>query len=193
MKITENQRKKVGQLGLRQQSDDRMRRGDMRSESRGASNHRCSRDALVEGQSAGPFVSPAAKNSLGRIAAAEDPSAERGGEDSVARSRHDNLPSSPRKAPERAFSKDTGVSTIWVGVLVPGAWYPHHPPVLVVIELELHHNSKAMEPETEGDNTSTSRRCILPKGYSLNDWSCTHSFWQGKIQFICNCQTYNNK
>ena len=37
----------------------------------------------------------------------------------------------------------------------PGTWYPHHPPVLVVIELELHENSKAMEPRTKGNNTSS--------------------------------------
>ena len=50
------------------------------SESRGASNHRCSRDARVKGQSAGGFLSPVAESPLGRLAAAEDPSAERGGE-----------------------------------------------------------------------------------------------------------------
>ena len=32
-----------------------------------------------------------------------------------------------------------------------------------------------MEPETTGDNTSTSRHCILPKGDSLNAWSYTHT------------------
>ena len=83
------------------------------SGSRGASNHRCSRDARVKGHFSGALLSPAAENPLGRIAAAEDPSAERGGEGSVARSRHDNLPSSPSKASGRAFSKDTGVSTIY--------------------------------------------------------------------------------
>ena len=97
----------------------------MMSESRGARNHRCSRDARVNGQSAGRLLFPAAENPQGIIAAAEDPSAERGGEGLVARSRHDNLPSSPSKASGRAFSKDTGVSTVWVGVLVPGTWYPH--------------------------------------------------------------------
>ena len=114
------------------------------SESRGASSHRYSRGAWDKGQFSGALVSPAADNPLGKIAAAEDPSAERG-EGSVARSTHDNL--------RRALSKDAGVSSIWVGVFVPGTWYPHHPPVLVVIELELHQNSKAMEPETKGYNT----------------------------------------
>ena len=85
----------VRQLGLSEQSDDRRRHGEMMSESRGASNHRCSRGARVERQFSGAFPNPAAEDPLGRISAAEYQSAERGGEDSVTRSRHDYLPSSP--------------------------------------------------------------------------------------------------
>ena len=84
----------------------------MASESRGASNHRCSRGARVKEQFSGALLSPAAENPRGRIAASEDPSAEREGEGSVARSRQGNLPSSPSKGSGRAFSKDAGVSTI---------------------------------------------------------------------------------
>ena len=68
------------------------------SQNRGASNLRCSRGARVKGQFSGALLNPAAENPLGRIAAAEEPSAERGGEGSVARSIRDNLPSSPSKA-----------------------------------------------------------------------------------------------
>ena len=57
------------------------------------------------------------------MAAADDPSAGRGGAGSWARSRHDHPPSSPSKVSGRAFSKDTEVATMWVGVLVPGTWY----------------------------------------------------------------------
>ena len=107
------------------------------SESRGASNHRSSRGDRVKGQFSGALVSPAAEKPLDRITADEDPSEERGGEGSVARSTRDNLPSSPSKAsgiwksfPEgvvesEIFTKDARVSTRWVGVLVPGSWYPH--------------------------------------------------------------------
>ena len=48
----------------------------MMSESRGASNHRCSRDAPAKRQLVGALLSPAAENLLGRIAAAGDLSAE---------------------------------------------------------------------------------------------------------------------
>ena len=30
----------------------------------------------------------------------------------------------------------------------PGTWYPHHPPVMVVLELALHQNSEVMESGT---------------------------------------------
>ena len=63
-------------------------------------------------------------------------------------SRRYNLPRSPSIASRNEVWKVEGVSTFSLGVLVPGTWYPHHPPVLVLIELELHQNSKAMEPET---------------------------------------------
>lgn len=88
----------VAASGLGQQSDDRMRRGGMMSESRGACNHRCYRGARVIGQFSGAFLNPASDHPLGKIAAAEDPPAERGAEGSVARSGHGNPPSSPSKA-----------------------------------------------------------------------------------------------
>ena len=72
----------------------------------------------------GAFLNPAAENPLGTIATAEDPSEGRGGEGSVARPRRHNLSNSPSKDSGRAFSKDAGVSTIWVGVLVSGTSYP---------------------------------------------------------------------
>ena len=37
----------------------------------------------------------------------------------------------------------------------------------MVIELELHQNSKAITPETKGDNTSTSRHCYSKKAIRL--------------------------
>ena len=49
----------------------------------------------------------------------------------------------------------------------PGAWCQHHPPALVVIELELHQNSRAMETGTKGNNTSSR----YTKNFdSLNAW-----------------------
>ena len=34
-----------------------------------------------------------------------------------------------------------------------GSWYPRHPPVLVVMELALHQNSKSIKLETQGYST----------------------------------------
>ena len=49
-------------------------------------------------QSSGAFPSPAAENPLGGVSAVEDPSAESGGEGSVASSRHDKSPEFPKGA-----------------------------------------------------------------------------------------------
>ena len=70
----------------------------MRAE--GKSSCRCSRGFRVKGQPSGAFLTPAAENPSGGRTAAEDPSAERGGDGSVARSRHVNLPSSREELPE---------------------------------------------------------------------------------------------
>ena len=70
-------------------------------------------------------------------------------------SRRDNLPSSPSMASRNEVWKAEGVSTFSPRRVGPGTCYPHHPPVLLVIELELHQNSKAMEPGTKGNNTSS--------------------------------------
>ena len=125
-----------------------------------ASSCHCSRGTRVKVSSSGAFLSPDAENLPGCIAAAEDLSAECG-EGSVARSRHHNLPRYPSTASRSGVWKKAGVATIFVGVLAPGTWYPHHPPVFVVRELGLHQNAKAMEPETKCYNKPT-RRCILP-------------------------------
>ena len=58
----------------------------------------------------------------------------------MARSRHDTLPSSPSKASGRAFLKDTGVSTMWVGVLVPGTLYPHTVILLILLSYSFYYD-----------------------------------------------------
>ena len=74
------------------------------------------------------------ENPPGDLSAAKDPFAECG-EGLVTSSRYDNLPRSLSIASSNEVWKVEGVSTFSLGVLVPGRWYPHHPPVLVVIEL----------------------------------------------------------
>ena len=39
--------------------------------------------------------------------------------------RHDNFPTSLSEAPENGLEASSAFSTISVGVLVPGTWYPH--------------------------------------------------------------------
>lgn len=77
----------------------------------GASSSRCSHGARVKIRSSGAFLNPAADYPPGRIAAAEDPSAERGDEGSVARSKQDNLPIFPSRASRNEVPK-AGVPTI---------------------------------------------------------------------------------
>ena len=94
------------------------RQGEMESESGGrAVSCHCSLGTRVNKESSsGAFLS----------LAAEDPSAECG-EGSVASSRHDNLPKSPSMFSRNKVGKVAGVSTIGVGLLVPGTWYVHIP------------------------------------------------------------------
>ena len=125
------------------------RQGQIMNESKGrVGSCQCFLGTGVNGPSSGAFLSPAAENPPGCRAAAEDPSAECA-EGSVASSIHYNLLRSPSTASRSVVWKKAGVSTIRVGVLIPGTWYPHHP-VLAVKELALHQKSKAMEPETKG-------------------------------------------
>ena len=75
----------------------------------------------------GAFGSPAAENPLGLVAPAGDSSAERGGEKAPWRDPDTTISRVPRaKLMEELPRKGAGVSTIWVGVLVPGTWYPHY-------------------------------------------------------------------
>ena len=127
----------------------------MRSESRGRAGVIAPSALGSKDHPAGPSEVPLRRICQAiDIAVVEDPSAECG-EGSVASSRHDNLPRSPAIVSRNEVWKVEGVSTILVGVLVPGTWYPHHTPILVVMELELHQNSKAMEPGTKGNNASS--------------------------------------
>ena len=89
-------------------------------------------------------------------------------------SRHDNLSISPSMASRNKVWKTRGFD-IFPRRVGPGTWYPHHPPVLVVIELELHQNSKAMEP---GTKRVTTRLVDIQTsgGDSLNAWMFVHSF-----------------
>ena len=75
-------------------------------------------------QSSWAFQSPAAGNPLGGVSAAEDPSAERGREGSVACSRHDESPAFPKRAfQERCLEGGMGF-TFSLGVLVRGHGIP---------------------------------------------------------------------
>ena len=93
-----------------------------------ASSCRCSLGARAKGPASGVFLNPAADNTSGGIAGAEDPLGGCGVEGSMA-----SYWKSP-DIPERDFQKRSlegaGVSTIWLGVLVPGTRYPHHPSLL---------------------------------------------------------------
>ena len=66
----------------------------------------------------------------------------------MACSRHDNLPCSPSDSSRNDVWKVEGVSTFSLGMFVRGHGIHIYPPVLVVIELELHQNSKVTEPYT---------------------------------------------
>ena len=72
-------------------------------------------------QSSEAFQCPAPENPLGGVSAAEDPSAERGGEGSVACYRHDKSTVFPKRSSHRNDAwKVEGVSTFSLGVLVRG-------------------------------------------------------------------------
>ena len=92
---------------------------DKKRERRASSCHG-SLGPRVKRPSSGAFQSPAAENPSGDISAAEDPSAECGGEGSAASSRHDNLPRSPSMSSRNEVWKVEGVSTFSLGVLIRG-------------------------------------------------------------------------
>ena len=125
----------------------------MISERTASSCHR-SLDTRVKGPSSGAFQSPDAENPPGDISAAEDPSVECG-EGSVASFQTWQSPEFPEHGLQKRSLEGRRGFDIFPRRVGPGTWYPHHPPVLVVIELELHQNSKAMEPGTKGNNTSS--------------------------------------
>ena len=87
-------------------------------------------------------------NPLDYISAAEDPSAECGGEGSVARFQTWQYPEFPEHGFQKRSLEDRRSFDIFPRRVGPGTWYPHHSPVLVVLELALHQNSEVMESGT---------------------------------------------
>ena len=88
-------------------------------------------------------------------------------------SRHDNLPSSPSIGSTKTKSGRQGGFDMFPRRVGPGTWYPHHLPVLVVIEL----NSTTTQKERNQEQSVTTRlaNTQTSSNDSLNAWVFVHS------------------
>ena len=99
---------------------------------RGTSSCHYSLGSRIKGPSSGVFQSPAAANPLGGTSAVKNPSAECGGEGSVASSRHDKSPEIPERGFQKRSLEGRRGFDIFPRVVGPGTLHPHHPPILMI-------------------------------------------------------------
>ena len=87
--------------------------------------------------------------------------------------RHDNIPCSSRIGFTKTMSGRQGGFDIFPRRVGPGTWYPHHLPVLVVIELNSTTTQK--EPNQEPNVTTRLANTQTSSNDSLNAWVFVHS------------------